>query len=326
MKFGIAGLGNHAINRVMPAIAATGNQITSIYSRSIDKARKEGMKYNSKSFDNLDTMFENGDFDAIYIASPNFLHYPQTKKALNHGKHVLLEKQMTLKSEEARELVDLAAEKGLKLAIGFHMRFNPAIPDVKKMLASGDLGDIAYVSGMWAHQSARSYEHPDNKWWAEDNKVGGGSVMGTGVHVLDTLNYIMGAVPDRVCSFRNPAGQVIETTEHITLQYSGTIADVISSRAISGKSNHLSIHGTKGTLTVTNVFSTSVEASMILDGKKVKDYRGVNVYEEEVRGFVNLVQGTDSRIATGEDGYNVVRIVESAFESDSKPDLHQLNH
>lgn len=324
MKFGIAGLGNHAINRVMPAISATGNQITSIFSRNIDKARKEGMKYNSRPYDNLETMLENGDFEALYIASPNFLHYPQTKTALLAGKHVLLEKQMTLKSSEALELTDLAAEKKLKLAIGFHMRFHPAVMDVKNILSSGDLGEIAYMSGIWSHLSSRNYDNPDNRWWREDDKVGGGSVMGTGVHVLDTFNFMMGKTPSRLCSFRNPAGKVIDDTEHITLQYSSTIADVISSRDMPGNANHLTIHGSKSTLTVTNLFSTAVESSMIRDGRKVKDYRGVDVYREEVRSFVDLIAGKESFIAKGEDGYNVVRMVEEAFESDSDSQIHDL--
>ena len=324
MKFGVAGLGNHAINRVMPAIAASGNQITCIYSRSIDKARKEGIKYNSQAFDNLDTMLEKGDFEAIYIASPNFLHYPQAKAALNSGKHVLLEKQMTLKAEEAKELVSLAKDKNLKLAMGFHMRFHPAIADAKRIIASGELGDITYISGLWAHLSSRSYDNPDNRWWAEEEKVGGGSVMGTGVHVLDTLNYILGKAPDRVTAFRHPRGEIIDSTEHITMQYGQIIADAISSRDISGHMNNLAIHGSKGTVTVTNAFSTTVESSMIRDGKKIKDYRGVDVYREEVREFVNLVQRRESQIATGEDGYNVVRIVEKAFASDSDREYHKL--
>lgn len=324
MKFGIVGLGNHAINRVMPALAASGNQISSIYSRNIDKARKEALKYNSRPYDSYESMLEIGDFDSVYIASPNFLHYSQTKEALLKGKHVLLEKQMTLKSEEAKELVDIAAKNNLKLALGFHMRFHPAINDAKKILQKGDLGDISYISGIWSHVSTRSYDHPDNRWWREDDKSGGGSVMATGVHIMDTLNYLLGKRPDRLCAFRNPSGEIIETTEHVTLQYSNTVADAISSRAMLGGMNHLNIFGSKGTLTLTGVFSTSVDSSMIIDGKKMKDYRGVDLYKEEIRAFVNLAEGNESNIATGEDGYSVVRMVEYAFRSDSSPDLHNV--
>lgn len=316
MKFGVVGLGNHAINRVMPVIADSGNQITAIYSRNIDKARKEGLKYQSRGFDNLESFLENGDFEAVYIASPNFLHYSQAKAALLSGRHVLLEKQMTLNTEESQELVELAAGRSLALAIGFHMRFHPAVDDLKRIIQSGELGDIAYISGMWASLSTRSYDDPDHKWWREDEKVGGGSVMGTGVHVIDTMNYILGRLPDRITAFREPKGEVIETTEHVTMQYGHTMVDAISSRDFKYPMNNLTIYGSGGTVVLTNLFSTSVEASLIRDGKKVKDYRGVNPYREEIRAFAKLAEGKESTIATGIDGLEVVRIVNLAYESD----------
>ena len=67
MKFGIIGLGNHAINRVMPAIKSSGNSITAIYSRTLKKAEKEGAAYGAVAFSDLDEFFSRGDFDAVYI-------------------------------------------------------------------------------------------------------------------------------------------------------------------------------------------------------------------------------------------------------------------
>ncbi len=316
MNFGVAGLGNHAINRVMPVFREAGQTISAVYSRNIDKARKEGMKYNAKPFDDLGTFFDNGEFEAVYIASPNFLHYDQAKLALQKGKHVLLEKQMTLKTEEAEELVKLAGIKNLKLAIGFHMRFHPAIREARRIIQSGELGEVSYITGMWASLSARSYDDPDNKWWREDDKVGGGAVMGTGVHVMDTINYILGKYPDRLSSFRNPPGKVIEYTEHVTLQYGPTIVDIVASREMKSPMNNLTIYGTEGTIVATGVFSTSVESSLLRDGRKLKDFRGVNVYREEIKGFVDLVQGKESHIASAKDGAEVVRLVNLAFEAD----------
>lgn len=324
MKFGIAGLGNHAINRVMPVFREAGQEITAVYSRSIDKARKEGLKYNAKAFDDLISFFENGDFEAVYIASPNFLHYGQAKLALEHGKHVLLEKQMTLKNEEAEELVKLAEEKHLSLAMGFHMRFHPAVREIHRIVQSRELGEVSYITGMWASLSARSYDNPDTRWWREDDKAGGGAVMGTGVHVMDTINYIMGKYPERLSSFRDPAGQIIETTEHVTLQYGPTIVDIVASRAMKSPINNLVIYGTEGTLVATGVFSTSVESSLLRDGKKIKDFRGVNVYREEVKAFADLVQGKITHIATGRDGAEVVRLVNLAFEADRDSRVFKL--
>ncbi len=316
MKFGIAGLGNHAINRLMPVLKEMGHEISAVYSRNIDKARKESLKYNAKPFDDLESFMVNGGFEAIYIASPNFLHYEQAKLALENGKHVLLEKQMTLKTEEAEELVKLAEEKNLTLALGFHMRFNPAIREIRRIIHSGELGDITYVSGMWALQPARDYSHPDIRWWKEEEKVGGGAVMSTGVHVMDTINYIMGKYPDRISAFRDPQGEVIETTEHVTLQYGKTVADVVASRGIKSPMNNLTVYGTNGTLVATSVFSTVVETTLLKDGRKVKDFHGINVYREEVRAFVDLIQGKESHIATGKDGAEIVKLVNLAYEAD----------
>lgn len=324
MRFGVAGLGNHAINRVMPVIADSGHEISAIYSRNIDKARKEAQKYNSKPFDNFETFIEQGEYEAIYIASPNFLHYGQTKAALSSGRHVLLEKQMTLDTDQARELLSLASEKGLKLAIGFHMRFHPAVNELKRMVSSEELGDISYMNGMWCSLSTRTYDDPDNKWWREEEKVGGGAVMGTGVHVMDTMNYILGAYPDRISAFRNPTGEVIERTEHVTMQYGSIIADIIASRDMKYPMNNLTIYGTKGTVVATNLFSTAVETSIIKDGRKLKDFKGANPYREEIRAFVSLVQKGESNIATGKDGYEVVRMVNYAFEADRDSKVIQL--
>lgn len=324
MKFGVAGLGNHAINRVMPAIREAGHDISAVYSRNIDKARKEGQKYNATPFDSLESFMESGNFEAIYIASPNFLHYGQAKLALEHGKHVLLEKQMTIRPEEAEELVKLAREKSLSLAMGFHMRFHPAVREIQRILMNGELGDITYITGMWAYLNPRSYDNPDNKWWREEEKVGGGAVMGTGVHVMDTINFMLGKYPDRISSFRNPMGEVIETTEHVTLQYGPTIVDIVASRSIKTPMNNITVYGTEGTLVATGAFSTSVESTLLRDGRKVRDYRGVNVYKEEVRAFADLVDGKESPIARGEDGAEVVKIVNLAFEADRESKAFRL--
>lgn len=320
MRFGIVGLGNHAINRVMPVILESGNSITAIYSRNIDKARKQVMSYPSQAYDSIDKFFEEGLFDGAYISTPNFLHYEHTRRALQTNKHVLLEKPMTLTLEHARELVELAERSNLVLAVGFHMRFHPAVQDAKNLISSGELGDISYIEGSWASLSARNYSHPDNIWWKEEEKVGGGSVMATGVHVIDTINYIMGNLPNRVTAIRDPSGATIDLSQQITMRYGGTIASVFSSRGVKYPMNNLVIYGTEGTVVFTNIFSTSVDTMMIRNGKKVKDYRGVNMYKEEIRAFSSMVSGKVNHIATGRDGLEVVRIVELGALSDKHTD------
>ena len=317
MKFGIVSLGNHAMNRVMPAIKSSGNEISAIYSRNIEKARKESLKYGSAPYDSLDRFFSDSEFEAVYISSPNFMHFDHSRRSLEEGKHVLLEKQMTLRNEDAEMLAELASKKKLQLAVGFHMRFNPAVNDLKKMISNGDLGDIAHIHGTWAHLSTGSRTSPDSKWWSEDDKAGGGSVMGTGVHVIDTLNYLLGRKPDSVYGVKRPRGKLIEDTETVIMQYGDTVGEAISSRSIADAFNSLVVQGSKATMVAENVFGTSVACSLKKDGKIIKEYGDVNVYAEEVASFVDLVKGKKSIIATVRDGGIAVKIVNAANRSDA---------
>ncbi len=317
MRFGVVGLGNHARSRVMPAIVAAGHEIRAVYSRRAEKAESVGRKFSSNSYDSIEKLL-NDDIDAVYIASPNFLHYEQAKIALRKGKNVLLEKQMTLLDEEANELVQLASARGAVLAVGFHLRFHPAINDMRKIVHDGEIGDVVRISGTWGYRSARNYSDPDTMWWREDDKAGGGSVMGTGVHVVDTINYVLGKAPTHVYAVRSPEGQVVENTEFICMGYGRTFADAFSSREIETGENNLSVYGTNGTVIGAGVFSTNVSASLTRNGQLVKRYDGPDMYEEEIKAFACAVEGKKSSIARGPDGQLVVRIVNAAAEANEK--------
>ncbi len=315
MKFGVIGIGNHAQKRVMPAIFNTKNEIEAIYSRSIEKAIKLSREYHSKPFDNLDHFLDQ-EFEALYIASPNFLHYAQAKKALLKNKHVLLEKPMTLKNEEALDLVNTARDRKLSLAVGFHLRFNPAVEKIKNLLPQ--IGNITYIYGSWSWYSSGRAIDPDRTWWFEEDKVGGGPVMGTGVHVIDTINNVLSRYPDSVFAMRDPSKAIIETTEYITLRYSNILATVLASRNIANPDNSLIIYGTDGTLIAKDLFNTEVSGSLIFNKNKKEEQKieKVNMYEAEIVDFINLVKGKHTKIAKGIDGYQVVKIVNAAYESD----------
>ena len=315
MDFGIIGLGNHAINRVMPAIVKSGNRITSIFSRNGEKAARQAGKYGSRPFTSMEEFLSSG-CESVYIASPNFLHYSQASQCLKAGKDVLLEKTMTLSNEDAKSLVRESEASGRKLAVGFHMRFHPGILLVRRMILDGEVGNIRRITGTWAGYSSRSRDSPDNIWWSTPEQAGGGSVMGTGVHVLDTIMHVTGARPKAVFARRYPRGEAIDDTEEILLSFEGYSAHVTSSRKIAVPDNSLYIHGDCGTVEAISIFGTEITGSVVHDGNTVKSYDGGNLYEREIDSFVDLVRGNESSIALAADGEAVVRIVNAAVISD----------
>ena len=310
MKIGVIGLGNHAVNRVMPALAEANIELGGITTRNPEKGELIAEKFGTKYYKTFDELLHD-DIDSVYIASPNFLHYEHALKSLNHGKNVLVEKQMTLRSSEARELIDVARDMRLKLAVGFHLRFHPALIALERMMGN-DREDIRFIGGVWAHKTSHNIQNADSKWWNEPEKVGGGSVMGTGVHVIDTLLNLYGKFPRKVTGFRFPETSIIDTTMIVNMQFDHAIGYALSSREIEKSPNDLTVMTEAHRYEIRNFFSTEISSSIYVDGKEKEQFAEGNMYRDELEEFKKAVMGLDNRIASGRDGYNVVRVTEDA--------------
>jgi predicted dehydrogenase len=88
------------------------------------------------------------DLDAAVVVTPPATHYSIGKECLEHNLHTLIEKPMTISSEHAQELVDLAAQRNLTLMAGHTFEYNPAVRMVKEIIESGDLGKILYIDAV----------------------------------------------------------------------------------------------------------------------------------------------------------------------------------
>jgi predicted dehydrogenase len=92
-----------------------------------------------------DEVFQDDLIDAVVISSPTPTHYPLAKAALEAGKHVLVEKPMTQRIEEAEELIALASRAQLTLMVGHLMLYHPAVQRLKEFLLNGELGELYYL-------------------------------------------------------------------------------------------------------------------------------------------------------------------------------------
>ncbi len=304
MEFGIVSLGNHALSRMIPAIIDSGNRISAVYSSDRLKGEKVSTDLGAEYFDSIEK-FMKYDMDAVYISSPNYMHYKHAKMALNAGKNVLLEKPMTLKEEESKELVELSEREHLRLSIGFHLRFHPGIQKAKEIINSGELGDIVSMYGKWTHLSLHAL--PSNSWWGIPDQAGGGSIVGTGVHVLDSFTNLVSSKIKYIYAKNFPECKVIEDTFSIMLQFENdVIGNSLSSRKISSQDNDLIVIGKKGTLRLTNAYDTVVSSVLYKDGVEISKYNGKNnMYVQEVQDFV----GPGKYIADGNSGLVSTRIL-----------------
>jgi len=142
-------------------------------------------------YENYEDLLARKDVDAVHICSPNYLHAEMAKAALLAGKHVVCEKPLAVTSTQAKELVELAAQKNLVNAVHFNIRYYPLIRHLRTMVQKGDIGRIFSIQGSYL-QDWLFYETDYN--WRLESKLSGESraVADIGSHWMDLIEYVSG--------------------------------------------------------------------------------------------------------------------------------------
>ena len=143
MRYGVIGTGWIAKSFIDGARMLTNAEFCAVYSRTAERGGKFANENGIETVYTNINEFAKGDFEAVYIASPNRLHYEQSKLMLENGKHVICEKPITVEPEELEELQSLAKEKGLIYMEAIMYMHNPARKTLKK--AVSQIGRITSV-------------------------------------------------------------------------------------------------------------------------------------------------------------------------------------
>jgi len=123
--------------------------------------------------------------DAVVLATPHSLHAGQIAQAAAAGKHVFVEKPMTLDLASARAAAEAAAKAKVMLAVGFNRRFHPAIAEIRNRKAAGRLGTIVAMVGQHT-TSTQSFLAADN-WRSDAHEAPAGAMTAVGVHLMDHM-------------------------------------------------------------------------------------------------------------------------------------------
>lgn len=166
-------------------------EVAALCEATIELAEEKANAMGIPRFYIFDELLKQDDITAIHICTPNFLHFQQSKAALEAGKHVICEKPLANKIEEAEELVALAKQRGLVNAVHFNLRYYPLVRQMKTMREKGDLGDIYAIMGSYL-QDWLFYKN-DYNWRLEPDKSGESrAIADIGSHLLDVTEYITG--------------------------------------------------------------------------------------------------------------------------------------
>ncbi len=175
-------------------------EVVALAAISDEEASRFGATYGiDRTTSDWQSLLADPSIEAVHVCTPNALHAPMSKAALEAGKAVLCEKPLTLNVEEARELVDLAKAKNLPNCVNHNLRYYPAVQQMRQMVAHGDLGDILSVNGTY-YQDWLLYD-TDYNWRVERDQNGALRCMGDiGSHWMDMIQHVTGLKITALCA------------------------------------------------------------------------------------------------------------------------------
>ncbi len=141
-----------------------------------------------KAYDTAEALLADPEVDAVYIAVPNRFHAPLAIRALEAGKHVILEKPFALSLAEAQAAAEAARKAGKVLTLGMNQRFDATHQRVKALVEAGALGEIYHAKAYWLRRTGIPKL---GTWFCSRELAGGGALYDIGVHVLDLCLYLV---------------------------------------------------------------------------------------------------------------------------------------
>jgi predicted dehydrogenase len=190
-------LGTGAIaNEMAKALQKQGKNIYAVGNRTYDRAVAFGRQYRiEKVYKDFHEMFTDPQVDAIYITTPHNTHISFMRQAIAGGKHVLVEKSITLNSGELREAVELAKKRGVVIGEAMTIFHMPLYKRIREILMDGTLGKVNLITMNFG--SFKEY-NMDNRFF--NRNLAGGAMLDIGVYALSFVRWFMDSNPDKVVS------------------------------------------------------------------------------------------------------------------------------
>jgi len=192
IKWGIIGLGGIAHKFATDLLLVKESTLEAVASRSLNKAKDFSEKYNSANyFGSYEELVQNKLVDIVYIATPHNSHERYTILALKHKKAVLCEKPFAINKRQVFKMIEASKNNRMFLMEAMWTRFNPSIVEIKRIIDSGELGEIKYINADFSFKANTAIQR------IYDKELGGGSLLDIGIYPV-FLAYLILGIPTEI--------------------------------------------------------------------------------------------------------------------------------
>lgn len=330
VRFGVIGAGWFACRRHLPDIKDNHRAVAAALCRRDPEAREKVAKRfdvpPERAFEDWQEMLDKVELDAVLIATPPYLHFEQAKAALNRGLHVLLEKPMTVRASEARELVALAHGKNLKLSVALNPPFWSHCHQMRRALKEGKMGTLESVTMYWTGSAEHLFGRapqpenlpgvvPPTMYRADPELGGGGYFIDGGSHLISEVLWVPNLRAVRVSAMMDALPCDMRAIVNIELENGAFVSvNTVGDSRFSQRRVRNVFGASNGSITVkTFAFETTV----IIPGHEPRTFREEQLLPvaNPISNLVDAIQGRTALFSPPEHGAHVVEVVEAAYES-----------
>lgn len=317
LNWGLIGAGDIVRKRVAPAINKLENcNLTAVSRNRAELAENFANEFGAeKWFADWRELLKDGKVEAVYIATPVFLHKAQTIAAAESGKHVLCEKPMALSARDCEEMIAACNANDVKLGVAYYRRFYPLTERIKEIIASNEIGKISVAQMNAFEFFDPPPEHP-RFWLLEKEKSGGGPMMDFGCHRLEVLTNLFGQVSEVKAVVGNAVfKRETEDTAIASLKFeNGIFANVTVTHAAFEPKDTLEIFGTKGTISVP-ILNKETIIIRTEHGERTEIHPNhANVHQPLIADFTNAVLNNTEPQITGETGKIIAELEDEIYK------------
>ena len=246
LNFALLGAG-HIAGKMARTLDFLRDEVRPYAVASRDLARAEAIRAESRfdrAYGSYDEMLADPAVDVVYVATPNSCHYRQMLDCLAAGKHVLCEKPFTVASSEAEEVFAMAKARGLFVMEALWTRFQPAVRQIRDVIASGEIGEPRFLEACFG----LAISHKER---VKNPALGGGALLDLGIYPLNfaAMHFGLDGVR-RIHSAATFSPEGVDDQSSITLEYAdGRMAALTTSMTaacgafgrISGTLGHIEL-------------------------------------------------------------------------------------
>src|SRR5690554_175151 len=257
LRWGILGTGGIAHLQTRDLLSS-GFTVAAVGARSQASAGSFAAEFSiATSHGSYEALVADPGVDAIYVSTPHPFHAPAAKLALEAGKHVLLEKPFTVNAREAREVVELASERGLVVLEAMWTRFLPQSVRIRQLIADGVIGEPRTLIADHNQLLSTDPEHRINNL-----TLAGGALLDLGIYPVSFAHELFG-VPTQIAAIGHLSSTGVDRQTSIILGFDGGAQAVLHTALDTAGPNTAVVLGTTGRIVLDSVWYTPTTVTVL---------------------------------------------------------------